>query len=363
MQNKSSLVLAITASILALLAASHIGFAQDGIPRPVIWQEAQTGQDEGLKFAGIIQPRIETELAFRVLGRVISRKVEAGDVVAKDDVVAEIDSLSLQLSVTQANADLQNAKAQLENAQINERRKRILASKNSASEADLELAEQGLKSAQANTARAEADLSKAEEQLGYSKLTAEFPGVITSTSIEVGQTTTAGQAAVKLARLDQRDVVIDVPESQLRLINSGAVVNVALQLNEELRTTGRIREIAPQADTDTRTHRVKIAVDAAPSFFRFGSVVTITLPHAQQKTAIVLPRSAVTFKNGAAEIWLLDASSLTVSARAVELEAVRSDAPLIRVVSGLNVGEKIVVAGIEKLEQGQKVRLGQELRR
>lgn len=363
MGHNSPVGLPLAAAILALLTTSHFGFAQDGVPRPVIWQEAATGREEGLKFAGIIQPRIETELAFRVLGRVVSRKVEAGDVVRKGDVVAEIDSLSLQLSVTQANADLRNAKAQLENAQINERRKRILASRNSASEADLELAEQGLKSAQANAAKAEANLSKAQEELGYSKLTAEFPGVITSTSIEVGQTASAGQAAVKLARLDQRDVVIDVPEAQLSLIRSGAVVNVALQLNEELRTTGRVREIAPQADTHTRTHRVKIAVDASPSFFRFGSVVAVTLPKEQENAAIVLPRSAINFKNGAAEVWLIDASSLTVSPRIVELEATHSDPQLVRVVSGLDVGEKIVVAGVEQLEQGQKVRLGQEQRR
>lgn len=363
MEYKSPVVLPITAAVLALLATSHVGFAQDGVPRPVIWQEAATGREEGLKFAGIIQPRIETELAFRVLGRVISRKVEAGDVVRKDDVVAEMNSLSLQLSVTQANADLRNAEAQLENAQINERRKRILASKNSASEADLELAEQGLKSAQANTAKAEANLSKAQGELGYSKLTAEFAGVITSTSIEVGQTANAGQAAVKLARLDQRDVVIDVPEAQLSLIRSGAGVNVALQLDDKLRTIGQIREIAPQADTETRTHRVKIAVDAAPSFFRFGSVVTVMLPLTQEKAAVVLPRSAVTIENGVAHVWLIDASSLTVSVRPVELETTRSEAPLVRVASGLNVGDKIIVAGIEELEQGQKVRLGQELRR
>ena len=363
MRHGSSLAWGTVITALAVFSPYQVVLAENFVSRPVVWLQTSTGHERGLSFAGIIQPRIETELAFRVLGRVVSRKVETGVVVQKDEVLAEIDPQSLKLSVTQANADLRNAKAQLENSEINERRKRILASTKSASKADLELAEQGLKSAQANTTVAEANLSKAREQLSYAKLTAEFDGVITSTSIEVGQTATAGQVAFKLARLDQRDVVIDVPEAQLSQITSDSLVNVALQLNKKFVAIGRIREIAPQADAETRSHRVKIAVDDASEFFRFGSVVTATLPQAQGDSSIALPRSAVTVKNGTNEVWIIDGDSLTVSPRAVELDAQNSTDGPVKVVSGLDVGEKVVVAGVEQLEQGQKVRLGQELGR
>lgn len=355
------------AIVLYVLAASATlslspSVAQDTAPRPVIWMTATTERAKGLSFVGVVQPRVEAELAFRTLGRVIERKVEIGDVVKKGDVLAEIDPLTLQLAVTSAQADLRNAKAQLENAAINERRKRILASTNTASMADLELAEQGLKSAQANLAKAEANLHKASEQLGYAQLKAEFDGVITSTSVEVGQTATAGQAALKLARLDLRDVVIDVPDGQLSQIRSASDIDVALQLDGRWRTSGSIREVAPQADTETRTQRVKIAVDGAAQVFRFGSVVTVTFTNSRQDQSILLPRSAIALDNGAARVWVVEADTLTVSRRSVEVDATATDVQLVRVNGGLKAGEKIVVAGVNDLQEGQKTRLGQELR-
>lgn len=363
MPRRSPVLLLSVAAALALLLPSPFAAAQDATPRPVIWMTAAAGYTENLSFAGVVQPRVETELAFRILGRIIARKIETGDVVHKGDILAEIDPLALQLAVTSAQADLRNATAQLENAEVNDRRKRVLAATNSASMADLELAEQGLKSAQANLTKAEANLAKAKEQLGYAALKAEFDGVITLTSVEVGQTTTAGQAVLKLARLDQRDVVIDVSEGQLAQIRSANRVDVALQLDARLRTSGSIREIAPQADAETRTHRVKIAVDEAPAVFRFGSVVTAAFSNGAGDSAIVLPRSAITLRDGAADVWVIDDATLTVSRRPVGLEASEAGSSLVRVKRGLDTGEKVVVAGGDQLQEGQKTRLGQEIRR
>lgn len=362
MARRSPALLLSVAAALASLLPSLLAVAQDAVPRPVIWMAATAEHTENMSFAGMVQPRVETELAFRTLGRVIARKIEAGDVVRKGDVLAEIDPLALQLAVTSAQADLRNARAQLENAKVNERRKRVLASANSASMADLELAEQGLKSAQANTTKAEANLAKAREQLGYAQLKAEFDGVITSTSVEVGQTATAGQAVLKLARLDRRDVVIDVSEGQLSQIRSASRIDVALQLDGRLRTSGSIREIAPQADAETRTYRLKIAVDGSPEVFRFGSVVTATFASSKQNSAIILPRSAIAFEDGAARVWVIDADTLTVSRRSIRLDTAGINDSHIGVKTGLKVGERVVVAGVNELEEGQKTRLGQEMR-
>ena len=335
---------------------------QDVVPRPVIWMTATPERAGTLSFAGVIQPRVETELAFRTLGRVIARKVEAGDVVKKGDVLALIDPLALQLAVTGAQAELRNASAQLENATITERRKRVLVSTNSASSADLELAEQGLKSAEANVTKAQANLAKTREQLGYARLEAEFDGVITSTSVEVGQTVTAGQAVLKLARLDQRDVIIDVPEAQVSSITSSNHVDVALQLDGSLRTSGQVREIAPQADADTRTYRVKIALEKPPEVFRFGAVVTATFTERQRIQAVEVPRSAIVEKNGVPSVWVIDPNTLSVSSRTVVLEQTGPENPLVRVKSGLTAEERVVVAGVSELQEGQKIRPGQEMR-
>ncbi|CAH2399690.1 RND family efflux transporter, MFP subunit [Mesorhizobium escarrei] len=313
-----------------------------------------------MSFAGVVQARVETDLAFRALGRVISRSVDVGDLVHRGDVVAELDPLALQLAVTSAEADLRNAEAQLENATATEKRKRNLASAKTGSVADSEVAEQGLKSAEADVGQAQARLDKAREQLGYTRLKAEFDGVVTATSVQVGQTVTAGQTVLRLAGLDRRDVVVDVPEAQVDSLRLGMRFDIALQLDDTLRTAGVLREIGPEADANTRTHRLKIALNEAPEVFRLGSVVTATASQAST-SAIALPASAILERHGADHVWVIDRAKLTISLRPVRLEARPAGAARVRVLSGLQNGEEVAVAGANELADGQRIRPAQEL--
>jgi RND family efflux transporter MFP subunit len=292
----------------------------------------------------------------------MSRKVDIGDLVHKGDVLAEIDPLALQLAVRSAEAELRNAQAQLANAVTNETRKRRLIQSKAVSIADHDLAEQQLKSATANAAKAAASFAKAHEQLGYSELRAEFGGVVTATSAETGQTVSAGQAILKLARLEQRDVVVDVPEAQFSSVRLAARFTVALQLDSSVQAIGVVREIAPQADPNTRTYRLKIAIDQSPEIFRLGAVVTATPLVEKRKQAIALPASAIRSEGGVIRVWVVDRSSATVASRAVELDAPASGTRSVRVLSGLREGEEIVVAGVNGLADGQKVKLAQEQR-
>ena len=254
------------------------GSGEPAVARPVRSVAASAAQAETVRFPGVVQAGVQTDLAFRTLGRVVSRKAGVGDLVRAGDIVAGIDPLALELAVRSAEADMRNAEAQLENALLTENRKRRLASTSAASVADLDLAEQSLKSARANVAKTTASLDKAREQLGYAELRAEFDGVVTAAWVEVGQTATAGQPVLTIARLDRRDVVVDVPEARLRSLRVGDRFDIALQLDDTLRTSGILREIGPQADAGTRTHRLKIGIDKAPEVFRLGSVVTAAPP-------------------------------------------------------------------------------------
>lgn len=335
---------------------------EQATPRPVKVVMAAAEQDKVPSLPGVVRARIETDLAFRTLGRMVSRKVDVGDLVHRGDVLAEIDPLTLHLAVKSAEADLRSAQAQLENAATTETRKRRLVQSNAASIADHDLAEQQLKSATANAARAKASLAKASEQLGYSALRAEFDGVVTATSAEMGQTVSAGQPVLKLARLEQRDVVVDVPEAQFSNVRLDDRFSVSLQLDSRIQAIGVVREIAPQADPNTRTYRLKIAVDEAPDIFRLGAVVTAMPLVGEVKQAIALPLSAIRHEGGASQVWVVDRSTAQVALRAVELEGPASAPRSVLVLSGLREGEEIVVAGIDELVDGQKVKLGQELR-
>lgn len=357
----ASLPLLLSVSLLAGCDQNSVA-GEETAPRPVKVVVAAAEQDKIASSPGVVRARIETDLAFRTLGRMVSRNVDVGDLVHKGDVLAEIDPLALQLAVKSAEAELRNAQAQLENAATAETRKRRLVQSNAASIADHDLAEQQLKSATANAAKATASLAKAREQLGYAELRAEFDGVVTATSAEMGQTVSAGQPILKLARLEQRDVVVDVPEAQFNRVRLDDRFTVALQLDSRIQATGVVREITPQADPNTRTYRLKIGIDQAPDIFRLGAVVTATPLVGQRKQAITLPLSAIRHEAGASQVWVVDRATSQVVLRPVELDGPASAPRSVLVQAGLREGEEIVVAGIDELTDGQKVQLGQEPR-
>ena len=330
--------------------------------RPVMWVEAKAEHAGLLNFAGTVQPRIKTDLAFRTLGRVTARNVQVGDVVKQGDVLMEIDPLALQLAVRSAQADLNSAQAQLENARITEKRKETLAASNSISQADLELAQQGLISAQASVDKAQSSLDKAKEQLGYAQLKADFDGAITATSGDVGQTVSSGQTMLTLARLDQRDAVVDVPESLLPAIRATPEIDVELQRDPHVTALGIVREVAPEADATTRTHRLKIAIDNAPAAFRLGSVVTVRFSTEDGLEVITLPASSVLHRDGKDYVWRVDNDGKKVHLTAVKIDPKFVNSSYMRILSGVARGDKIVAAGVNELQDGQNIRLGQERR-
>lgn len=355
---------AITLSVILMVLPFNVAAPHSAEPniRPVLWAEVKAEHAGLLDFAGTIQPRVEADLAFRTLGRVISRNFKVGDIVRKGDVLMSLDPLALQFSLRSAEADVRSAQASLDNAQTVATRKQTLVSSNSASQADVELAQQGLISAQADRDKAQARVDKAREQLGYATLKAAFDGAITSTSADVGQTVALGQTVLSLARLDQRDAVADVPESLLGLIRATPKIAVELQLDPAATVPGTLREIAPEADAITRTYRIKIAVDSAPKSFRLGSVVTVRFSTEDAAEVIRLPNSAIFRSDGKDYVWRIDGARKAVKRTELQIDPKTAMAPLVRVLSGISRGDKIVAAGVDQLKDGQIVKLGQERR-
>ena len=309
--------------IVALFAAASPSPAQiETAVRPVKSMIVKAQTAAAVSYAGVVQPRVETDLAFRTLGHIVSRPVEVGDIVTKGQLIAEIDPLALQMAVTSAEANLNTAQARVDNATVNAWRKKTLAATKAASEADRDAAEQTLKSAEATLLEAQASYDKAREQLGYASLRAEFDGIVTATAAETGQVVTAGQAVVRMARLDERDAVIDVAEQDLGGLSIGCRYRVSLQLDPSVQVQGVLREIGPQADTNTRTYRVKIALEAPPDAFRFGSVVNAVAEDDARAAIITVPNRAVLRRDGATYVWAVNTNTHTVSLRAVRIAAI-----------------------------------------
>jgi RND family efflux transporter MFP subunit len=343
---------------LAFLSSCKKEEAKVEPPRPVLSVIAKSTAASSLSLPGTVQPKIETQLGFRMLGRLIARNVSVGDLVKKGDVVAAIDPLSLELAVRSSQSDLANSQAQLANAASSEQRQQTLADAHSGSEAALEEAQQANRSAIAAVGKAQANLDKAEEQLTYAKLLAEFDGVVTATSAEVGQVVSAGANVVTIARPDERDAVIDIPEASFQGLEPGSRFEVSLQLDPAIKANGVVREIAPEAEATTRTKRTKITLINPPEAFRLGSVITATAS-VPEKPVIMLPFSAILVKDGKPNIWRVDSAGAKVVLQPVTLAGDLVEGATANIVEGINPGDRIVVAGVHKLTDGQAIRIDQ----
>jgi membrane fusion protein, multidrug efflux system len=356
MRTQALILAGLFAAPLVLAACKPEAKAPEPI-RPVLSAVLQPATSGGTVAVGTVQPRYETNLSFRVLGRLVARPVNIGELVAEGQTIAEIDPTALELAVRSAKADLSKGEALLENAIRTEERKRILIKTDATTKQTLDDAEQVRAGAQASTARARANLTKAIEQLSYTQVKADFAGIVTAVSAEVGQVVSPGQSVVTVARLDVREAVVDIGADFPVPLAVGLPFTLSLQLLPAIQVQGQIREIAPQADQMTRMRRVRIALNDPPESFRLGSTITARLSD-DHGSVLRVPASAVLKKGGEAFVWVIDVSKSTVSLRKVGLSEGEGG---IRVTGGLTAGEHIVTAGIHSLKQGQQVRIEQEV--
>ena len=345
------------ASLLVLAALAACSRSEEKPPeviRPVLSMVVEPKTVETFGFAGSVEPQYSADLAFRLLGRVVSRDVKVGDLVTKGTTIAALDPTALELAVQASKADLSNAQAQFANAAASEERQRQLLASANTSQATFDAAKQARQAAEAGVERANAALAKSQEQLGYARLFSDFDGVVTATGAEVGQTVSAGQTVVTVARTDPREAVVDIPDQLTGDLTAGTAFEITLQSLPTIKTEARLREVAPQSEGATRTRRVKPTLVNPPTAFRLGSTITATRVTKVSPT-IELPMSALLTKDGSDKVWVVDPQSSSVSMR--EIKIVSKSSNSFTVAEGLEAGMRVVTAGVHSLSEGQKVKV------
>ncbi len=326
-----------------------------GVARPVqtVVATAPAG-GEPVSLTGHIRARTEQSLAFRIDGRMIARHVDVGQNVKAGEVVAELDPQPKRDALRAAQAKQASAQAALREAANNIERQRILVAQGWSTRVMFDAAEKKFLAAKADVDSAAADLHAAEDQLGYTKLLADSPGAVTAKGAEAGEVVKAGQMIVTVALDDGADAVFDVPATLLRQVSPDQEISIALTDDPTIRTVGRVRELAPQADPVTRSYRAKIALTEQPEAMRLGATVT-GQARMVAPGGIELPATALTMAENKPAVWVVDPQSHQVSLRPVELQ--RQDSAGIVVAKGLKAGEIVVTAGVHALRPDQKVRL------
>ena len=305
-------------------------------------------------FAGTVEPRYRSNQGFRTAGRMIARDVYVGDLVRKGDRLAALDETLLRFALTQSHSDIVNAEAQLKNAAAAEARKRTLIQGGTVAQSDLDSASTEQKTAAAKLDQARAAEAKARDQLGFAALRAEFDGVVTAWTAEVGQDVGEGTGVVTLARPDVREAVVDIPDDLIGRVRERAAFTVALQAANAVTVQGMVREIAPGADPATRTRRVRFTLDSPSDAFRLGSTITVAFT-APIPPRIEIPETAILERGEGAAVWAVAPGAGTVALRPVAVSE-RADGSA-TVTSGLGEGDLVVTAGIHRLRDGQAVRV------
>lgn len=323
--------------------------------RPVRTVTAAKGEaGETVVLTGHVQAEDEPAFAFRIAGRMIERPVNVGDRVEAGQVLAKLDPENELNELRSAESTLAAAQGQLTYARGDFDRQRQLLANGHTPRARFDQSQNALQSAQSQVDDAAARLRIARDRVSWTTLEADAPGTVTARGAEPGEVVQAGQMIVRLARQGGRDAVFDVPAQLLRSAPSDSEITVRLTDDPSVMATGRVREIAPQADPVTRTFEVKVGLSDPPEAMRLGATVTGSVK-LESEPIISIPATALTEVNRQPAVWIVDPKNLTVSMRNVEL--LRHDPGTVVIAQGLDTGDIVVTAGIQALHPGQKVRL------
>lgn len=317
--------------------------------------DANAGAQTLQVYSGEVRARYESDLAFRVAGKLVERLVDVGAQVRKGQTLARLDPADIQLAASAANAQLAAAEADLSLAQSELARTEALLARQFVSASALDSRRTALQAAEARVRQARADASRAANQTDYTRLQADSDGIITAILAEAGQVMSTGQEVVRLARPGEREVNIAIPENRISALSVGMPAQIRLWMDAERTLTGRIREIAPAADSASRTFAVSVAIDSGDAV-PLGTTATVALATGT-RAAQTLPLPAVSKVGGEASVWLVNAQD-QVQRTAVTIAAYREDGAVLS--TPLPAGSRIVVAGAHTLTEGEPVRAIEE---
>jgi RND family efflux transporter MFP subunit len=309
------------------------------------------------RYFGSVQSRYEVEQAFRVGGKVVSRKVDVGQKVRQGDVIAVLDDTDYKLAVEAAQHQLTAAEAQARQALSDRKRLDALKIDGSVSPSDDEKAQS---SAQTTRAAADAEARKLElarNRLEYATLRASQEGVVTNLKFEVGQVVAEGQPIVSIAKEAEPEIVVNVPEDDLAAFKAARYKAWLASAPDQLFDVV-LRELSPQAAATTRTFRARLK-PASPRSLPLGATATLVVERpVDQGASAAIPAAAITQSKGQPAVWVVRREGKEpvgkVDLVGVSVHGYRSDQVL---VSGPPSGELVVTAGVQKMAPGLRVAL------
>lgn len=314
--------------------------------------QAQTSRE--LDYSGSVRARTEMNLGFRISGKVTQRLVDIGQHVTSGDVLARIDPTDYELSVKSAKASLDAAERQVETVDLSRKRAEQLFAKNFTSKSQLEQATLSYNQAVATRDAARSTLAQAQNQVVYTDLKASENGIVTSVSADVGQVVGAGTPVMTVAVDGEKEVLIAVPEMDIAAFKPGKEVKASFWSDDALSLDGKVREVAGNADQQSRTFAVRVSLPDDPRVL-LGMTANIEASVAKKLEMVSIPLSALAEKDGQKIVWTVDRGSDTVHPRQIKVAEFTADG--VSVADGLKPGDVVVAAGTQFMTENLQVKL------
>lgn len=305
-------------------------------------------------FVGTVRPRIESDLGFRVAGKISERLVQQGQRVEKGQALARIDAVDLGLQKQQAEAELAAAEVNLASSLAQDKRTQDLRAAGWATQATLDTQLARTADARGRLDRARRALDLAANQLAYATLTADSDGIVTATLAEPGQVVAAGTPVVRLARSGDREAVVAVPESLIERVRTGTAT-VSLWSHAGKTYPASLREFAASADVATRTFQARFTIQDADDGVVIGMTATVTVGEPASARLARLPISALYAEGRGPSVFVVDVATGQLTLKPVTVAGY--DGREVLVSEGLADGDKVVTLGVHKLDASQRVRI------
>lgn len=342
---------------LAVTAAASPEVREAGLgPRQVETVEAvRSLQAPVLALTGELAARVQSDLGFRIQGRIAERSVEVGDRVVAGQILARLENSQQLAEVASQQAGVAAAEATLKNATATFDRQKALLAQGFTTQSSFDTAKQAYEAARSSLSGARAAQQTAEDALSFTDLTADADGIVTARGAEVGQVVAVAQSVFTVAQDGPRDAIFDIPESVIAATSQDdgpSEVEVVLVSDHTVRARGHVREVSPAIDVARGTVRVKVALEETPPAMRLGAPV---IGHARPapRPVVVLPWQAFFSSGTTPAVWVVDPTTRAVSLRPITVDSYRTGE--IVVGGGIEPGELVVSAGAQFLRQGEVV--------
>lgn len=315
-----------------------------------------SAQGGGAEYTGVIHARTESDLGFRVPGKIIDKLVKAGEHVKRGQALMRLDPTDLRLAANAARDAVEAARAQNKRAVADEVRQRGLVAIKAVSVQEYEQAKSAADATTAQLNSAVAYSRQLENQEGYAVLRADADGVIMETPADVGQVVAAGNVVVRLAHDGAREAVVNLPEGNEKMADSTATASLYADSGQTF--PAKLRELSAMADPLTRTYQARYSLGGIGANAPLGATVTVHLKgettsgEAQQYE---IPVGALYDGGTGTSVWVIHPNSSTVSRRPVEVTKLGSEKALVS--KGLKPGERILALGAHLVKEGEKVRI------